>query len=63
MPHSLFAFFFVQKLCGDFFTRVLEIGLGNITINHEYRQTGDCNTNITSLQYYRQGNIYRIVQY
>jgi len=37
-----------------------------ISINCEYRQTSVCNINIVCiflLQYYHQGNIYRIVQY
>jgi len=41
-------------------------GLGNITINHKYRQINVCNINIACvflLQYYRKGNIYCIVQY
>ena len=42
----------------------LELGLGNITINREYRQTSACNIAfIFLLQYYHKGNIHRFVQY
>jgi len=45
---------------------LFEVGLGNITINREYRQRNVCNISIACIflsQYYRNGNIYRFVQY